>query len=131
MVLRLEDGQESVLLAGDIERSAEQSLLDDATQPVNFLKVPHHGSRTSSTEAFLKAFRPRYAAISVGNNNAFGHPNAGTVERITAEGAQLYRTDQDGAVTALTDGHTLDVSTFRPLGSRRAPPSVAQADTAP
>jgi competence protein ComEC len=113
LVLRLVDRSESFLLTGDIERPAERGLTDDGdTLTADFLKVPHHGSKTSSTEPFLTAVRPRFAAISVGESNPFGHPDAEVVDRLAADGARVLRTDRDGAITALTDGTSLDVQTF-------------------
>ncbi len=78
----------------------------------DFLKVPHHGSKTSSTQDFLDAVRPRFAAISVGEGNAFGHPNAEVLDRLRQEGTRVYRTDHDGAISILTDGRQVTVSSF-------------------
>jgi competence protein ComEC len=113
LVMRLTDGAESFLLAGDIERPSERKILSDE-QPdgVNFLKVAHHGSKTSSTEPFLSAVHPAFAAISVGRDNIFGHPSPEVIDRLEAAGVRVYRSDRDGAVTASTDGSTLSVSTF-------------------
>jgi competence protein ComEC len=113
LVLRLADGAESFLLAGDIERPSERGILADA-EPVgaNFLKVAHHGSKTSTTEPFLDASHPAFAAISVGRDNSFGHPSPEVTERLEAAGVRVYRTDRDGAITASTDGSTLNVSAF-------------------
>ncbi len=132
LVLRLEDGKELFLLSGDIERPVERSLVsENATSSAagapelsaDFLKVPHHGSKTSSTQPFLDAVHPRYAAISVGASNTFGHPSAEVLERLSAEGARVFRTDRDGAITALTDGHSLTVRTF--ANSHSPAPPVA------
>jgi competence protein ComEC len=115
LVLRLQDGGEGFLLAGDIERPVERDLTDGAhasSLNAEFLKVPHHGSRTSSTEPFIDAVHPKFAAISVGEANPFGHPNRDVIDRISALGARVYRTDRDGAITAITDGRNLAVSTF-------------------
>jgi competence protein ComEC len=114
LVLRLENSGQALLLTGDIERPVENALMrdDDAALSAQFLKVPHHGSRTSSTQGFLNAVHPQYAAISVGDGNAFGQPNADVIERIEAGGARLYRTDRDGAITTLADGHNLQITTF-------------------
>ena len=113
LVLRLQSGNESFLLTGDIERPAERALIENGDAlAADFLKVPHHGSRTSSTATFLDSVRPRFAVISVGDNNPFGHPAADVVQRIEAGGARLYRTDRDGAVTILTDGSKLQVLSF-------------------
>ena len=111
--MRLTDGAESFLLAGDVERPSERAILnDEQSLGVNFLKVAHHGSKTSTTDAFLSAAHPAFAAISVGRDNSFGHPSPEVTDRLEAAGMHVYRTDRDGAITASTDGSTLSVSTF-------------------
>ncbi len=113
IVLRLEDGSQAVLLSGDIERPVEGSLVSEKDDlSAIFLKVPHHGSKTSSTEPFLDAVHPRFAAISVGLNNTFGHPNSEVLDRLSAQNVRTFRTDQDGAITALLDGRSLAVRAF-------------------
>ncbi len=113
LVMRLTDDAESFLLAGDIERPSERKILaDEQSVGVNFLKVAHHGSKTSTTDPFLSAAHPVFAAISVGRDNIFGHPSPEVTDRLEAAGVRVYRTDRDGAVTASTDGSTLSVSTF-------------------
>ncbi len=113
LVLRFTDGTETLLLAGDIERPSEGKILAEE-QPVgvNFLKVAHHGSKTSTTDPFLSAAHPAFAAISVGRDNSFGHPSPEVTERLEAAGVRVYRTDRDGAITASTDGSALSVNTF-------------------
>jgi competence protein ComEC len=113
LVIRLTDGAEAFLLAGDVERPSERAILSEQ-QPVgvNFLKVAHHGSKTSTTDAFLSAAHPAFAAISVGRDNSFGHPSPEVTDRMEAAGVRVYRTDRDGAITASTDGSTLSVSSF-------------------
>jgi competence protein ComEC len=113
LVIRLTDGSQSLLLAGDIERPSERKILaEDQPVGVNFLKVAHHGSKTSTTDPFLAAAHPAFAAISVGRNNSFGHPSPEIIERLEAAGVHVYRTDRDGAITATTDGNSLTVNTF-------------------
>jgi competence protein ComEC len=113
LVLRLEDGADSFLLTGDIERAVERRILANGDDiAANFLKVPHHGGKTSSTPAFLDGVHPAIAAISAGEANPYGHPSPDTVERIRAEGTRLFRTDRDGAVTAITDGVSMNVRPF-------------------
>jgi competence protein ComEC len=113
LVLRMESGQSSLLLSGDIERTAERALAASGDSlAAEFLKIAHHGSRTSTTQAFLDSVHPRFAAISVGDNNPFGHPNADVLRRIEMEGTRLYRTDRDGAITVVTDGEHLEFRTF-------------------
>jgi competence protein ComEC len=86
---------------------------EDVTLSADFLKVPHHGSRTSSTQGFLDRARSKVAVVSVGQDNPFGHPNADVTDRISADGARLYRTDRKGAVSTITDGREIEVHTFR------------------
>jgi competence protein ComEC len=101
------------LLAGDIERPSERTILaENQAVGANFLKVAHHGSKTSTIDAFLSGVHPAVAAISVGRNNSFGHPSPEVIERLESAGVRVYRTDRDGAITATTDGRTLTVSTF-------------------
>jgi len=113
LVMRLTDGAESFLLAGDIERPSERKMLaEEQSVGVDFLKVAHHGSKTSTTDPFLSAAQPAFAAISVGRDNIFGHPSPEVTDRLKAAGVRVYRTDRDGAITASTDGSALSVSTF-------------------
>jgi competence protein ComEC len=113
LVMRLTDGSQSILLPGDIERPSERKILaEDQAVGANFLKVAHHGSKTSTIEPFLSSSHPAFAAISVGRDNGFGHPSPEVLERLQAAGVRVYRTDRDGAITATTDGQTLAVSTF-------------------
>jgi competence protein ComEC len=113
LVLRVEYGNQSLLLAGDIEKPVERALVDEGL-PIEsaFLKVPHHGSSTSSTDPFLGRVHPAYAAISVGENNPFNHPTPAALGRLKASGAQIFRTDRDGAITLTTDGNSERVVTF-------------------
>lgn len=113
VVLRLSDGQSHFLLTGDIERPAEDGMIADR-EPLasEFLKVPHHGSKTSSTASFLAAVEPRVAVVSVGASNPFGHPARAVVARYQDDGIRLLRTDRDGAVTILADGHSLLVNSY-------------------
>ena len=96
-----------------IAQQGDQKILaEDQIVAVNFLKVAHHGSKTSTIEPFLHATHPQFAAISVGRNNSFGHPSPEIIDRLQSAGAHVYRTDLDGAITATTDGHQLKLSTF-------------------
>ena len=114
IVLRLVYGSISILLAGDIERNAEESLVASGVNlQADVLKAPHHGSRTSSTEAFVNAVNPGYAVISVGERSRFGHPHASVVERYKAHGVNLLQTGRNGMVTLESDGSTFDIRTYR------------------
>lgn len=111
VVLRVDYGLASFLLTADIGAAAEEALLQArAPLAATVLKVAHHGSGTSSTPAFLAAVRPAIAVISVGARNPYGHPDAGTLARVAAAGARIYRTDRDGAVLFETDGRVLTVT---------------------
>ena len=76
------------------------------------VKVPHHGSKTSSTEGFVLATRPRFAIISVGRNSRFGHPQKEVVERWQSNSATVLTTGDYGTITITTDGHDLNLNTF-------------------
>jgi competence protein ComEC len=110
-VLRIAYGSRALLLVGDAERESETGLLRSAggSLRADVLKVGHHGSRTSSTPAFLAAVAPSEAVISAGCRNRFGHPHPSTLSALAARGARVWRTDRDGAVVVTTDGRSLDV----------------------
>jgi competence protein ComEC len=113
LVLRLSDGRMHFLLTGDIEQHAEEKLVEGGMPlAADFLKVPHHGSKTSSTPAFLAAVAPHTAAVSVGQANPFNHPAETVVNRYESDGIKLLRTDRDGAIAAITDGQTISVHDY-------------------
>jgi competence protein ComEC len=104
LVVRLQFAKASVLLEGDAEGPSEAAMLaHDRVQPATLLKVAHHGSRTSTGEAFLSAVDPREAVISVGQHNTFGHPRFEVLDRLEQHGVRTYRTDRAGAETFLLD----------------------------
>jgi competence protein ComEC len=113
-------------MAGDIGTPTERTLSSDGVPllPIRILKVPHHGSLTSSSPQFLGAVRPQVAVFSAGRANHFGHPAPDVLERYRDIGAALFRTDQDGAVMMDSDGYSIDVRTFtgRTLHVNKAPP---------
>jgi competence protein ComEC len=114
LVLRLTYGRERALLAGDIERASERRLLrEGADLRADVLKVPHHGSRTSSTTPFLRAVSPRYAVVSCGRANRFGHPHPSALTRLRATAGTLVRTDRSGGVVLRTRGHGWQLETWR------------------
>jgi competence protein ComEC len=110
MVLRVRHGDVVFLLTGDVEEAGEENLHPG---PVTVMKAPHHGSRTSSTPALVADAHPRHVVFCVGRGNRFGFPNPEVVERYEAIGARCYRTDRDGAITFRSDGHDVEVETFR------------------
>jgi competence protein ComEC len=118
VVLRVEYGRTSFLLAADIGREVEAHLVrSGAPLEASVLKVAHHGSRTSSGEAFLDAVRPRVAVVSVGEGNLFGHPATEVIRRLAARAALTCRTDEEGAVEVSTDGEVLNVRLGRHPGA--------------
>jgi competence protein ComEC len=112
LCLRVQMGERSLLLTGDLEGAAE-TLLMPKWRPTDILKAPHHGSDLSSTMPFLSALRPQWVWISVGDHNPFGFPSASTLDRYREIGAQVLRTDLDGLLTARTKGKTWRIDTQR------------------
>jgi len=110
-VVRVRYGTVRLLLTGDAEAEEEAWLLarDPEALRAEVLKVGHHGSRTSSTPDFVDAVAPRLALVSVGVGNMYGHPSPEVMERLTAAGATVLRTDQLGAIVLRTDGARIAV----------------------
>ena len=105
LVIKLTYGEVDILFTGDIGKRAESRLIasgQDLRSEV--LKVPHHGSRTSSSAPFIDAVQPRYAIFSLGQSSQYQFPNSDVVARYQARGCVQVRTDQSGAITLLTDG---------------------------
>jgi competence protein ComEC len=110
LVIRLVLGRRALLFTGDAEHAAEQLLLErGAVLQADFLKVGHHGSRTSSTPTFLDAVRPRVASLSTGVRNRFGHPHAPTLHSLAERGVWPLRTDRVGGIRFETDGDGFEV----------------------
>jgi len=114
-VLRISIGNRHILLAADIEKESEQQLLKEHTDklPATLLVVPHHGSKTSSTDEFIAAVRPGYAVFTVGYLNRFGHPKQEVVQRYADSGSTLLRSDMDGAILVEMNAQGLQVERYR------------------
>ena len=113
IVLRIQLGERSILFTGDIEQAAERSLLASQQQlRADVVKVPHHGSKTSSTQGFALTTKPNLAIISVGRNSRFGHPHREVVDRWQTNGATILTTGECGTITVITDGQELRVKRF-------------------
>jgi competence protein ComEC len=110
VVLIVRHGAVVLALAGDVERTGEVLL---APGKVFALKVPHHGSRSSTTPGLLESARPDLAIVSAGYRNRFGHPHPDVLERLARAGTRVLRTDRDGSVTLSTDGERIWVATYR------------------
>ena len=108
IVLMIEHGNNKFLFTGDAEEEAEQALLyGDVDLNADVLKVGHHGSKTSSIEAFLDEVSPESAVISCGIDNSYGFPHAKTLNNLRARGVDVYRTDNQGTVVAVSDGNQI------------------------
>ena len=127
VVLDIRFGTRRFLLTGDVQQEIDPQLLsngiDGRQPPVDLLKVAHHGSATATTQAFLDAVRPHVAFVSAGIGNPYGHPAPSTIERLRDSGADVYRTDLDGNLSASSDGTDLEVSTSGPHAGATARPT--------
>lgn len=110
MVLQISFGGASVLLEGDAQKKVERRVAARHHPKVEVLRVGHHGGQNSTTPELLAVARPSFAVISVGFRNSFGLPRREVLERLYSSGARVYRTDLDGAVTFLLDGHSVTTS---------------------
>ncbi|HEY8297138.1 MAG TPA: ComEC/Rec2 family competence protein, partial [Candidatus Baltobacteraceae bacterium] len=105
-----------MLFTGDAGVAAEQRFLNEGVNlHAEVLKVGHHGSAYSSSPTFIAAVNPRYAIVSVGRHNLFGHPAPSTIETLENAGARIYRTDEDAAATVTTNGTTVQLETMRDM----------------
>ena len=107
IVLKLTYKEKSFLFTGDAETLSEKEITGDVEADV--LKVGHHGSRTSTSQAFLNKVNPSYAVISVGLNNDYKHPHQEVLDRLEKKNIKIYRTDQNGDIIFTTDGYNIDV----------------------
>jgi competence protein ComEC len=114
-VLRISVGKRSVLLAGDIEKNSETRLLREHADKLSasLLVVPHHGSKSSSSPEFVAAARPDFAVFTAGYRNSFGHPKEEVLQRYADDGAELLRSDEDGAILVEMNAQGLQVERYR------------------
>ena len=114
IVLMVTYGSTNFLFTGDAERAAEQAILDSgADLSATVLKVGHHGSKDSTTYPFLREIMPKYAVISVGDDNTYGHPTSDALSRLRDAGVKVYRTDMQGDIYATSDGKGVTLSVTR------------------
>lgn len=119
IALKVTYGDCTFLFTGDAENEAEEDLCESGQDlSADVYQVGHHGSSTATGTEFLKRVNPKYAVISCGQGNDYGHPTAQTLERLDAQGAEIFRTDEQGTVVALCDGKDIVWSTD-PSASRR------------
>ena len=108
MVMKVNYLKFSMLFTGDIEKIAEEKILEEYKNKENILqakvlKVAHHGSKTSSTKEFIESVNPQIAVIGVGKNNLFKHPSEEVIKRLEEKNIKIYRTDQNGEISFLVD----------------------------
>ena len=114
IILMVTYGNTKFLFTGDAERAAEQAVLDSgADLSCDVLKVGHHGSKDSTTYPFLHAIMPKYAVISAGNDNSFGHPTDSALSRLRDANVKVFRTDMQGDIYASSDGKGVTLSVTR------------------
>ena len=106
IVIRLQFGENSFLFMGDAETENEKTINWPKT---NLLKVGHHGSNTSSSQNFLNQVKPEYAIIMAGKDNSYGLPKQKILDRLNKIGARIFRTDELGTITVISDGKTIEV----------------------
>lgn len=100
LVLRLDFGESSFLFTGDVTAAIERRL---ENVDADVLKVSHHGSKSASSESFLKRVTPMYSVISVGKDNSYGHPDENVIERLQENSVRILRTDEDYTITFVAD----------------------------
>lgn len=114
IVLRIVYGNTSFLFTGDAEEEEELSIVKSHTRiRSTLIKVGHHGSNSSTVEAFIDAVRPKVAIISVGSDNSYGHPHDAVLRRIQRYTPDIYRTDLSGEIICISDGSSLSIATER------------------
>lgn len=112
VVLKLKFGNRSFIFTGDAESISEGEILQKQLDVKgDVLKVGHHGSSTSSTDRFVQAINPKYAVISVGSNNKYGHPNEVVLNRLSGRNIKIYRTDKQGDIVVTTNGNDINFNT--------------------
>lgn len=114
LVLRVSFGKTAFLFMGDAEYAAETELAASGAElSATVLKVSHHGSSSGTGSALLSAAKPKYAVISVGKDNSYGHPSASAVERLEKAGAEILRTDRRGTLIFVSDGESVSFTAER------------------
>lgn len=115
IVMKLQYGNFTMLLTGDAEQQEEAQLVAKYGNELasSVLKSGHHGSRTASSNTFLKAVNPQSVVISLGANNDYHHPHPSTLKKYQDLKLSLYRTDQNGTVTITSDGQKYDITKER------------------
>lgn len=129
IILKVKHGNKSFLFTGDAEREEEQTLLGKGLLKADVLKVGHHGSDTSTSYVFLREVMPKYAVISCGRNNSYGHPTEEVLSRLRDAEVKVYRTDLQGDIIAVSDGENITFSTARNENIQTNETVAEKADT--
>ena len=109
VAILLEYGKNRFLFTGDAEETSEAEMLTNGIDiSADVYKVAHHGSRSASTQEFLNAVHPKYAVISCGEGNSYGHPHAEVLNRLRSMGVEVFRTDEQGSIIASSDGENIN-----------------------
>lgn len=110
--VKVVNGNNSFVFTGDSEGKSEGDIVSSGLDlHADVMKAGHHGSKTSNSDALLDAIAPKFAVISCGKNNQYGHPDAETLQRYQNRGIQVFRTDEQGTVIATSDGTNISWST--------------------
>jgi competence protein ComEC len=117
LVMRFQFRKKSFLLTGDAGKEAENRLMrEDYPLQADILKIPHHGSNSSSSLSFLEKVKPNYAILSVGERNIGRLPHSEVLRRYEELGTKIFRTDRHGAITVVTDGEEIEIKPFLKTG---------------
>jgi len=127
-VLHISYRNTTFLFTGDVEKESEKEMLNSPYHiKADILKVAHHGSNTSSTTEFVKEVAPKFAIISCGKGNQYGHPHSKTLATLTEAGVQIYRTDEVGTIIATSDGKSITLDKNATKIMPNAPPQETEA----
>jgi competence protein ComEC len=126
VVVRLVYGNTSFLFTGDAQAESESQMIGSGLNlKADVLKVGHHGSNSSTTPGFLTKVSPKYAVISVGTGNSYGHPTQVTLDNLSNAGVKVYRTDQNGTILTESDGTNITFNTIKQTVQSNPPPTTA------
>ena len=127
IILKITYGNTSFLFTGDAEREEEQDIINAGYDlSADVLKVGHHGSDSSTSYVFLREVMPKYAVISVGTGNSYGHPTEEVLSRLRDADSQVYRTDSQGDIIVKSDGEQITVTTQKNADIQTNPTTIAE-----
>jgi len=132
IVVKVTYGNTSFLLTGDAEAVSESQMVSNGLDlSATVLKVGHHGSRTSTGDNFLNKVNPKFAVISVGKGNSYGHPTQEVMDRLQTRSIPVYRTDENGTVVATSNGTDVTFNTSPGSYNGASSESTGSATTQP